>query len=441
LSNYVSNVILNTPAASHNIYLTDLLNKFDPLVNNVIPAFQMKLSYGGHRVNKVSSASRAYIWDLYRLGYSASNNNKLFGFFSRFPIISDPLFSDIGNVLGTQTNYFPLYCSQYNDNAGTEIYAQLQNFTKLGITNTPVFTNQKFSANFSFSPLFSTSRNVQYAAESLIYKATVIPFYPIMCASSIPTHKTFGPAFVNRFSISVDGSNSVGDVQIQVGLVGGKSMISPANLPAYKPFQNPELRTPMVDLYGRTLPETNFVLQSIGLPSTTFASYYRPTNLTDCFFDASVFHRNYNSFLNYVRNVKNVNFRLISMSLDVSQDVSFDFTMPGGDLLGTGSPPIYFGDVVGPRFAHLSNRQVTGSIKIFSYVNTSIINKNTTSLAMAFGPVFFYTIKNVDWSNPTININPTGGYTHEYNFIARFGEFTTFYNSNNNRLVSEFWIE
>jgi hypothetical protein len=115
--------------------------------------------------------------------------------------------------------------------------------------------------------------------------------------------------------------------------------------------------------------------------------------------------------------------------------------MPGGDLLGTGSPPVYFGDIVGPRFAHLESREVTGSIKIFSYVNTSIINKNTTSLAMAFGPVYFYTIKNVDWSNPEIRINPSGGYTHEYNFIARFGEFTTFYNSNNNRQVSEFWIQ
>ena len=441
MPNYVSNVINNTPAASHNIYLSDLLNKFDPLVNNVIPAFQMKLSYGGHRVNKASNGSRAYIWDLYRLGYSASNNNREFGFFSRFPIISDPMFSDPGNLLGAQTNYFPLYCSQYTDNAGSSIYAQLKNFTKLGITNVPVFSNQKFTANLSFSPLFSTSRNVQYPAEALIYKATVIPFYPIICASSIPTHRTFGPAFVSRFSISVDGTDSLGDVQIQVSLVGGKSMISPTNLPAYKPFQNPELRTPMVDLYGNNLPETNFVLQNIGLPSSPFSSYYRPTNLSDCFFDASKFHSNYGSFVNFVRNNKNVNFRLINMTLNVEQNISFDYTMPGGDLLGTGSPPVYFGDVVGPRFAHLESREVTGSIKIFSYVNTSIINKNTTSLAMAFGPVYFYTIKNVDWSNPEISINPSGGYTHEYNFIARFGEFTTFYNSNNNRLVSEFWIQ
>lgn len=440
MPNYVSNVINNTPASSHNIYLTDLLNRFDPLVNSTIPAFQMKLSYGGHRVNKASNGSRAYIWDLYRLGHSASGNRREFGFFSRFPIVSDPMFQDSQNLLGAQTNYFPLYCSQYTDNAGDAIYDQLENFTRLGITNTPIFSNQKFTASFSFSPLFSTSRNVQYNAEALIYKATVRPFYPIMCASSIPTHRTFGPAFMSRFSISVDGSSSLGDVEIQVSLVGGKSMISPTNLPSYKPFQNPELRTPMIDLYGNSLPETNFVLNNIGLPSFPFASYYRPTNLSDCFFDATVFHSNYNSFINFVRNTKNVNFRLVNMSLTIDQSIGFDYTMPGGDLLGTGSPPEYFGDKVGPRFAKLENRKVTGSIKIFSYVNTSIINKNTTSLAMAFGPVFFYTIKNVDWSNPIITISPTGGYTHEYSFIARFGEFTTFYGSGN-RLTSEFWIQ
>ena len=441
MPNYVSNVINNTPAASHNIYLSDLLNKFDPLFYNAIPPYQMKLSYGGHRVNKPSSGSRAYIWDLYRLGYTASNNNTEYGFFSKFPVISDPLFQDAQNLLGAQTNYFPLYCSQYTDNAGDSIYAQLENFTGLGIANVPVFANQKFTASFSFSPLFSTSRNVQYAAETLIYKSTIIPFYPLLCASSIPTHKTFGPSFISRFNISVDGTDSLGDVQIQVSMVGGKSMISPTNLPSYKPFQNPELRTPMLDLNGNPLPETNFVLNSIGLPSFPYSSYYRPTNLTDCFFDATTFHRNYNGFVDFVRRSKNVNFRIVSMSLNIEQNIAFDFTMPGGDLLGTGSPPVYFGDKVGPRFARMTNRQVTGSIKIFSYVNTSIINKNTTSLAMAFGPVFFYTIKNVDWSNPVITISPSGGYTHEYNFIARFGEFTTIYNSNNNRLVSEFWIQ
>jgi hypothetical protein len=113
--------------------------------------------------------------------------------------------------------------------------------------------------------------------------------------------------------------------------------------------------------------------------------------------------------------------------------------MPAGDILNDSSNPTYFGDKVGPRFASLTSREVSGSIKIFSYVNTSIINKNSTPLTMSFGPLYFYRIKNVDWSNPDVQINPTGGYTHEYKFVARLGEFTAFFGTGN-KLVSEFFI-
>lgn len=443
MPNYVSNVINNTPAASHNIYVTDLLNNFN-VQSLFIPGFQLLLSYGGHRINKASNVSRAYIWDLYRLGYTASSKAEEYGYFVRRPILSDPLFNDSQNLLNRNKNYFPLYCSNYNDNAGNNIYKQLENFTGLAVNNVPVFSEQKYTASFSFNPLFSTSYNVQYDAEYLIYKASVIPLYPIMTASSIPTHKTFGPSFMNSFRISVDGTSALGDVEIQVNLSGGKSLISPTGIPPYKPFMA-NIATPMVDLEGNTLPEYNLTLNSVGVASLPFQSYYRPINLSDCFFDASKFHvgsgRNsaYDNFVNFVRNNKNVNFRLISMSLEVSQNIQYEFTMPAGDILNDRAAPKYFGDKVGPRFASLASREVTGSIKIFSYVNTSIINKNSTSLTMAFGPLYFYRMKNVDWSNPDVQINPSGGYTHEYKFIARFGEFTTFFGVGYPN-VSEFFV-
>lgn len=437
MPNYVSNVINNTPAASHNIYVSDLLNNFD-VQSLFIPGFQLLLSYGGHRVNKNSNVSRAYIWDLYRLGYTAARNRTEYGYFSRFPIVSDPFFYDSQNLFGANKNLFPLYCSSYNDNAGNNIYKPLENFTGLTLNNVPVFSEQSFTANFAFNPLFSTSFNVQYDAEYLIYKASIVPLYPIMTASSIPTHKTFGPSFMNSFRISVDGSSSLGDVEIQISMTGGKSMISPSNIPTYKPFTTTN-RTPMLDLEGKTLPESNQTLTSVGVGSLPFQSQYRPINLSDCFFDATVWHKSYQDFLSFIRKTKNINFRLISMTLDVNQNISYEFTMPGGDLLNDGSAPTYFGDKVGPRFASLASRQVSGTIKIFSYVNTSIVNKNTTSLTMSFGPLFFYRIKNVDWANPDVQINASGGYTHEYKFIARLGEFTTFFGSGN-PIVSEFFI-
>jgi len=401
------------------------------------------MSYGGHRINKRSNVSRAYIWDLYRLGYSASRNRFEYGHFSRFPILSSSILNDNDNLLGTNKNYFPLYCSSFNDNAGNNIYKPLENFTGLSVNNVPVFGNQNYTANFSFNPLYSTSYNIQADSEYIIYKASVIPLYPIMPASSIPTHKTFGPCFMNSFTISVDGSNSLGDVEIQVSLSGGKSMISPSNLPSYKPFLT-NSSTRMLDLEGNILPEYNQTLSSVGLPSLPFRSYYRPINLSDCFFDASQFYAGsvsaaYSNFINTQRNRKNVNFRLVSMSLTVNQNINFEYTMPGGDLLNNGAAPTYFGDKVGPRFASLASREVSGSIKIFSYVNTSIVNKNTTPLTMSFGPLYFYRIKNVDWSNPDVQINPSGGYTHEYKFIAKLGEFTAFFGAGN-PIVSEFFI-
>lgn len=443
MPNYVSNVINNTPASSHNIYISDLLNNFN-IQSLFVPGFQLLLSYGGHRINKASNTSRAYIWDLYRLGYSASNKVTQYGYYVRLPQFSNPLFNDPQNLLGQNKNYFPVYCSSYSDNAGNNIYKQLENFTGLSRNNVPVFSEQKYTANFSFNPLYSTSYNVQYDAEYLIYKASVIPLYPIMTASSIPTHKTFGPAFMNSFRISVDGTNSLGDVEIQVNLSGGKSLISPDNMPTYKPFLTTN-RTAMVDLEGNTLPEYNLTLNSVGVSSLPFQSHYRPINLSDCFFSAAEFFTDkggrsaYENFVNSIRNSKNINFRLVSMSLEVSQNISYEFTMPAGDILNDSSNPTYFGDKVGPRFASLTSREVSGSIKIFSYVNTSIINKNSTPLTMSFGPLYFYRIKNVDWSNPDVQINPTGGYTHEYKFVARLEEFTAFFGTGN-KLVSEFRI-
>jgi hypothetical protein len=46
-------------------------------------------------------------------------------------------------------------------------------------------------------------------------------------------------------------------------------------------------------------------------------------------------------------------------------------------------------------------------------------------------------MKNVDWQQPVITINPNKGYYIEYNFTARLNEFTSFNGLNDTR-VSEF---
>ena len=124
------------------------------------------------------------------------------------------------------------------------------------------------------------------------------------------------------------------------------------------------------------------------------------------------------------------------MSLSIQQSVDFTFTYPGfskGNILKD------FYDVAGPRFASLSSRRVTGTIKLFSPQNYSFINTNASSLTMYFGSVFFYTMKNVDWQQPTITISPGNGYFIEYKFTVRLSEFTAFNGLLNSR-VSEFLL-
>ena len=118
----------------------------------------------------------------------------------------------------------------------------------------------------------------------------------------------------------------------------------------------------------------------------------------------------------------------------IQQSIDFTYTYPGYSI---GTNLVEFSDVAGPRFASLSSRRVTGSLKLFSPQNYSFISTNASSLTLYFGSVFFYSMKNVDWQQPVITINPGNGYFIEYNFTARLNEFTAFNGLLNSR-VSEF---
>ena len=127
-------------------------------------------------------------------------------------------------------------------------------------------------------------------------------------------------------------------------------------------------------------------------------------------------------------------YKIVSMSLSVQQSIELAFTYPG---YSKDTSLIEFADVAGPRFASLGSRRVTGSIRLFSPQNYSFITTNASSLTLYFGGVFFYSMKNVDWQQPSVSIDPNSGYFIEYNFTCRLTEFTAFNGLNNNR-VSEF---
>ena len=409
----INNVINGIyPASGHNIYVCELA----PFNQTGLYTQQLK-SFGGYRIAKNTTGSRSHLWDLYLLSANMTNRASLgFYFTKRFSL----------------NEYKPLFCSNFTDNAGDNIYQPVQNFSGLSVLNHPTFSNYQYSGNFSFNPIFSTNINQQGAAEVIMYRASYIPLYPLLFCSSIPTHKSFGPAFVSNFQISVDGTNQLGDVDISCSLVGGRSVISPAGVGISRTmFTSENDYIKMKNLDGT---------EYLYIESNNFQNKYRAINLSDCAFYPGLFTGN-NAFRDFGRAVQNSYnsdkmpvYKIVNMSLSVQQSVDFTYTYPGYSY---GNNLYEFYDIAGPRFASLSNRRVTGSIKLFSPQNYSFINTNASSLTLYFGSVYFYTMKNVDWQQPIVTINPGNGYFIEYNFTVRLTEFTAFNGLLNSR-VSEF---
>jgi hypothetical protein len=406
----INNVINDLPASGHNIYVCELA----PFFQTGLYTQQWK-SFGGQRVAKNFTGSRSHLWDLYTLAYNIQNNS-----------IGDYFTLNFSTV-----NYKPLYCSNFSDNAGSNIYQPVRNFSGLSLLNLPVFSQYKYTGNFSFNPILSTNVNQQFQAESIIYRASLMPLYPLLFCSTIPTHKSFGPSFLSSFEIRVDGMNNLGDVEISCSLTGGRSIISPNNVSIYRPFLNNNY------IRMKSLLDTDN--QNNTLESNNFQDKYRAVNLSDCAFYPGLF-LDFRSFAKAVQSSYSSNsmpvHKIVSMSLSIQQDVSLTFTYPGFSF---GKYLREFYDIAGPRFASLDRRVVTGSLKLFSPQNYSFINTIASPLTLYFGSVFYYTMKNVDWQQPIVTINPGNGYFIEYNFTARMSEITAFNGFRSNR-VSEFFI-
>jgi hypothetical protein len=407
----INNVVQDYASSSHSIYVCEIAPFFKtPGLYN-----QQWKSLGGYRVVKNTTGTRSHLWDLYLLAVQMDNTAGYLGYQTR-------LFG---------SDFYPLFCSNFTDNGGDNVYQPVQNFSGMSVLNHPTANNYQYTGSFSFSPLFSTNVNQQGSAEAALYRASFIPLYPLLFCSSIPTHKSFGPAFLSSFSISVDGMDSLGDVTINCSMIGGRSIISPDNIPIKRPILMNNL-VRMKNLEGSAF---------LDVESNNFQDKYRTMNLSDCAFYPDLF-TGANAFQNFGYSVQNWYkdatkmpvYKIVSMSLNISQSIDLTYTYPGYSV---GDQIIEFTDVVGPRFASLSSRKVTGSIKLFSPQNYSFINTNASSLTLYFGSVFFYTMKNVDWQQPIVTINPGSGYFIEYNFTVRLTEITAF-NGKLNPRVSEF---
>jgi hypothetical protein len=327
-----------------------------------------------------------------------------------------------------QDNFKPLFISKYDDDTGSNIYSKLNSFYPLTVDNHPRFSEQVFTNNFEFTPLISDNAdNEQLAAEKILYKASILPMYPMVFLSTIEAHETFGPSFLNSFSISLSSMGSIPMVDISCSTKGGKM------IEVSKPFERPNLLIETKDIIKLNSVGTGATIEEI---ADDFKNLYRATSMIDCLFDPNESHKTFEGFKKKMFSKNNPNYvtrdRIVEMSLDVTNEISFSFTQSTNEYM-------VLDDNTGPTFANLNNRVVSGSFTVFSISPNVITPVYESGITMYFGGPFFYPIPLVNWNNATVTANPGGGYLHKITFKAKLPSKTGFYVDN--LPVSEFDIK
>lgn len=414
---YDNTVLPQTPSKSHNIYLLSLYD----LNKDIFDLY--KHSLGSTINNKAERQFKSYVWDLYDLAEKLQLPINNFGYYS----------------IPETKPWRAIYAKGFNDDTGSNIYNGLRNFFPLTVNNHPMFSGQRYSGNFSFSPLinialtdytdilatsYSTYEGInqafndQAAAEFLVYLAAKIPMFPMMVCSSIASQYSFGPIFLSSINFSVTGESDLSTVDVECSFEGGKTIISPeiTMLNKRKPGIEPIVYNQMKDLQGNNIGENASDYLGINFDYHR----YRSATLLDVIIDEK-YHPTYSSLKATINTRKPPAYKIVSFSLRISNNVDFAFTNP---IIEKDNTITYMGDKIGPKFASLTNREVNGTISYFGY-NRNIESKlaNTTGLSVYLGGPYFFAMKNVDWSNPSVRVSPGGGYVHTFNYRARLPEF------------------
>ncbi len=312
----------------------------------------------------------------------------------------------IGNRgTGAETGYWTVpseddfwckaWLSSFRDDAGNP-YHQLETPFTLSPFNKKVADQHNYSGSLGMSPLmggglpeFRVPETAQ--AELIIRQATLFPGLPYLITSSIPDHKHYGPVFFNSIRYHVDGSGTLGTVDIEARWRGGKI------------FCNKPKQAIIPDLFGE---EDDFIP-------------YRAASLMDCLALQGSWN-NIDEFLadplvitHIKTEIDDPQERLIEMSLEMSQRVDFTVTCP---------KPGYK-DEQGPRYITISEREVSGELSYYSRTSEVIIPQNEgAAFTMYFGGSFFFSMPQIEWQFPQIEIIPGVGFYHTYRFLARAAE-------------------
>jgi hypothetical protein len=458
---YQNNVINGVPVKGHSIYvlaLSDLNSGIYNDLNNSLGS--------GYNFNTTLKTVPGYVWDLYSLPKKCSLEYR-YDIFSQTQAIRYTLPFLLSTGEDIVTPYRCIWANSYNDNAGDNLFERLPTYYPTTNYNKLRFDKQTYKVSqFNFSPLItkSSNSNEHINAENTFYKASIIPMFPLMLVSSNPNHTSYGPVFMESFSINLAGFSAADlpEVEISCSFTGGKSIVSPTDIvetfpttDIAKEIKFAEFKEPTGTALSGTGSNSGAGSNS-GIASTTIMDFrnYRSANLADCIVTNLISNESgtgwdfktlksklikmYESGLgvttssrtNYQETKKPLNSKVIAMNLTISQEIEFTFTVPEFNK-------IYFGDLAGPKFASLKSRTATGSISLYNPTAEEYLDINTSSpLTMFFGNNFLYTFARVDWNNPKVDLTPNGGKIVTFSFIARSGK-QTFWGSDYNHAVSE----
>ena len=348
--------------------------------------------------------------------------------------LADSLSSDIDinyrriiNYEANQTKFHQIFVSKYDDDTGNNIYTKLNNFYPLAIDNHPKFSGQYFNNNFEFAPLISNNINEQLPAEKVLYKASILPMYPMIFMSTIGAHETFGPSFLTSLSIRLSSLGSIPMVNISCSTKGGKI------IQASKPLTRIQPSIEEKDYIQLISPTTGVGITEL---NNDFKNLYRPSTMIDCLLDVNEAHKTLEKFKTKMFKKNSFNFvdkfRIVEFELEINNSVEFSYTQASSNFE-------LVDDNLGPTFAKLADRSVSGSVTFFSVSPNFITPIYESGITMYFGGPFFYPITFVNWNKPTVTANPGSGYLHKVSFKAKLPSKTGFYM--NDLPVSEFDIK
>ena len=351
------------------------------------------------------------LWDLHALADSIGTKTA-----SNY--LGVPLDSEFWNVL---------WPSSFNDNAGSGILKSLPTvFTVNPFTYYDANANH-YTASLSFSPLIGrpdpipqpneepeidTGYNEVSEAERVVYELCTIPAYPILVGTTLPSHQTYGPLFLESASFSVSGDDRPGSVDVSINLTGGKSFrlesrdildfeIVQMNPPP--PDDDPDNN----DENGNGIPDDQ---EQNGEPIWEYRQY-RKAMMTDCLvsFETATSVDKLRDVVSgeVLEEEEKPARRLVSLSLDISQQVTLRAPTP--------KPPRT--DDHGPRYAQVEHFEATGTLRFYSREKQFSIR--SSALTLYFGGTFLFSMPAVDFAWPTLNVQTAKGYLHEVKFMAR----------------------